>query len=62
MSRIFSFGHSTWVRRLFYAFAALLLVLAAAITVYVYRTFPALSGELKAAGLSAPQSPETQQT
>ena len=54
MSRIFSLGRLPWVRRLLYAFSAVLLVLAAAIAIYVYRTFPALSGELKAAGLSAP--------
>ena len=54
MSRIFSLGRSPWVRRLLNAFAAVLLVLAAAIALYVYRTFPALNGELKAAGLSAP--------
>lgn len=40
-----------WFKRIFAALAALLLLAAAALGIYVYRASPALDGELRAAGL-----------
>jgi penicillin amidase len=42
----------TWLKRLGYLVVALLTLLIIVITIYVYRSFPALSGEAKLAGLS----------
>lgn len=42
-----------WVKRFFGGVLLLVLLLAAAITIYVYRSFPALDGELKLSGLTA---------
>ena len=43
-----------WVKRFFGLLLLLVAVLAAVLAVYVYRSFPALDGELKLAGLGAP--------
>lgn len=43
-----------WFKRILGSLGALLLVAAAIAGVYVYRAFPALDGELQAAGLAAP--------
>ncbi|MES2362602.1 MAG: penicillin acylase family protein [Pseudomonadota bacterium] len=43
-----------WFKRVLGFFGALLLLAAAIAGVYVYRAFPALDGELQAAGLAAP--------
>jgi len=43
-----------WMKRLFGGALLLVLLLAAAIAIYVYRSFPALDGELRVSGLSAP--------
>ena len=45
---------SHWGRRVWQTLLALLLVLAAAAGVYVYRSLPKLDGAITAAGLSAP--------
>ncbi len=45
-----------WFKRFLWLFLALLVLAAAAAGIYVNRTFPALDGELKAAGLKAPVS------
>ena len=45
-----------WFKRFLWLILALLLILAAAVGLYINRSFPALSGELKAAGLKAPVS------
>ena len=45
-----------WFKRFLWLILALLLVLAAAVGLYINRSFPALGGELKAAGLKAPVS------
>ena len=42
-----------WIKRFFGGLLLLLLLLASAIGIYVYRSFPALDGELKVSGLSA---------
>jgi len=42
-----------WIKRFFGGVLLLVLLLAAAIGIYVYRSFPALDGELKVGGLSA---------
>ena len=42
-----------WIKRFFGAVLLLVLLLAAAIAIYVYRSFPALDGELKVSGLAA---------
>jgi penicillin amidase len=42
-----------WIKRFFGGVLLLLLLLAAAIGIYVYRSFPALDGELRVSGLSA---------
>ena len=41
----------TWFKRIVWSVLAIVLLLAAALAVYVSRSFPALEGELKAAGL-----------
>ena len=46
----------TWLKRILWALLAALILLAAGLAVYVNRSFPALDGELKAAGLKAPVS------
>ncbi|MDP1953079.1 MAG: penicillin acylase family protein [Polaromonas sp.] len=43
-----------WTKRFFGLLLLLAVLLAAALAVYVYRSFPALDGELKLAGLGAP--------
>ena len=43
-----------WVKRMMWAVLALLTLLAAFLAVYVYRSFPAVSGELQTAGVKAP--------
>ncbi|MGB4116431.1 MAG: penicillin acylase family protein [Polaromonas sp.] len=45
-----------WFKRFFWLVLALLIVLAAASGIYINRSFPALSGELKVNGLKAPVS------
>lgn len=45
-----------WIKRFFWLFLLLALVLAAAAATYISRTFPALDGELKVSGLLAPVS------
>jgi penicillin amidase len=45
-----------WIKRLFGGALLLVLLLAAAVAIYVYRSFPALDGELQLGGLSAPVS------
>ncbi|MBA4329969.1 MAG: penicillin amidase [Polaromonas sp.] len=42
-----------WIKRFFAGALLLVLLLAAAIGIYVYRSFPALDGELKVSGLTA---------
>ncbi|MDO8385336.1 MAG: penicillin acylase family protein [Polaromonas sp.] len=42
-----------WIKRFFGGVLLLVLLLAAAIAIYVYRSFPALDGELKVSGLTA---------
>ncbi|GAB3484133.1 penicillin acylase family protein [Polaromonas eurypsychrophila] len=42
-----------WIKRLLGGVLLLVLLLAAAIGIYIYRSFPALDGELKVGGLSA---------
>ncbi|NQW93802.1 MAG: penicillin acylase family protein, partial [Polaromonas sp.] len=42
-----------WFKRFVWLFLALLVVVAAAAGIYINRTFPALDGELRAAGLKA---------
>ncbi|WP_395057204.1 penicillin acylase family protein [Polaromonas sp.] len=42
-----------WIKRFFGGVLLLLLLLASAIGIYVYRSFPALDGELKVSGLTA---------
>jgi penicillin amidase len=42
-----------WIKRFFGGVLLLLLLLAAAIGIYVYRSFPALDGELRVSGLAA---------
>lgn len=42
-----------WIKRFFGGVLLLVLLLAAAIGIYVYRSFPALDGELKVGGLGA---------
>ena len=46
----------TWFKRILWVLLAALILLAASLAVYVNRSFPALDGELKAAGLKAPVS------
>ncbi len=46
--------YMTWFKRLLWLILALLVLLAGAASIYVNRTFAALDGELKAAGLKAP--------
>ena len=43
-----------WIKRFFWLLLLLAVLLAAVLAVYVYRSFPALDGELKLAGLGAP--------
>ena len=43
-----------WFKRILSAVLVLLTLLAAILAVYVYRSFPAISGELKTVGLKAP--------
>ena len=43
-----------WFKRILWTVLALLTLLAAILAVYVYRSFPAISGELKTVGLKAP--------
>ena len=45
-----------WIKRLFWLMSALLVLLACATGIYVNRTFAALDGEVKVAGLIAPVS------
>ena len=45
-----------WFKRLAWALLALLVLVAATLGIYVNRSFPAIDGELKAAGLKAPVS------
>jgi penicillin amidase len=45
-----------WFKRFFVAVLLLVLLLGAAIGVYVYRSFPALDGELQVGGLTQPVS------
>ena len=45
-----------WLKRILWALLGALILLAAGLAVYVNRSFPALDGELKAAGLKAPVS------
>ncbi|MDQ3271913.1 MAG: penicillin acylase family protein [Pseudomonadota bacterium] len=42
-----------WIKRFFAGVLLLVLLLAATIGIYVYRSFPALNGELKVSGLTA---------
>ena len=42
-----------WIKRLLGGVLLLVLLLAAAMAIYVYRSFPALDGELKVSGLNA---------
>lgn len=42
-----------WIKRFFGGVLLLVVLLAAAIAIYVYRSFPALDGELKLSGLTA---------
>ncbi len=43
-----------WIKRLFGGVALLVLAVAAATGIYIYRSFPALDGELQVGGLTAP--------
>ena len=49
-------SYMTWFKRLLWLFFAVMLLLGCAAGIYVNRAFPALDGELKAAGLRAPVS------
>ena len=49
-------SYVTWFKRLLWLLLALLVLLACAAGIYVNRAFPALDGELTAAGLGAPVS------
>src|SRR5437868_4075431 len=42
------------LRKLLHAFGAIVVVAALAVGIYVWRTFPALDGEIRAQGLAAP--------
>ena len=45
-----------WIKRFFWLVLALLVLLACATGIYINRTFAALDGEAKVAGLKAPVS------